>query len=86
MAKRSKYQEGIIRRYYQNREAIALQKLAELVSELYLAEGKKRANCWKRIAGHLEKLGLAPERIEHLMAQNDPALVARVVEQFTSEK
>ena len=42
MPKRSKYQEKVIKDFYKNREAISLQKLAELVTELYLAEGKAR--------------------------------------------
>ena len=33
MAKRTKFQEKVIRNYYQNREAIAVQRLQELVTE-----------------------------------------------------
>ena len=47
---RSRYQEKIIRNYYQNRDAIGLQKAQEAVTELYLSEGKKRATIWKRLA------------------------------------
>ena len=32
MAKRTKFQEKVIRNYYQNREAIAVQRLQELIS------------------------------------------------------
>jgi hypothetical protein len=46
MAKRSSYQEGIIRNYYRNQDAIMLQKLGEIVADLYLAEGKRRAAVW----------------------------------------
>ena len=38
MAERSKYQQKVIKNYYDNREAISLQRLSELVTELYLAE------------------------------------------------
>ena len=85
MAKHSKYQQNIIKNYYKNREAISLQRLQEAVTELYLAEGKKRAQYWKRIAGHLETLGLKPARIEHLMKNDDPALIARVVEELMAK-
>ena len=44
MAERSKHQQKIIKNYYQNREAISLQRLSELVSELYLAEGKAHSD------------------------------------------
>ena len=42
MAKReySKFQQGVIRRYYENREQIDEGKLSELVTSLYLAESK----------------------------------------------
>ena len=42
MAERSKYQQNIIRNYYDNRENISLQRAQEIVTELYLSEGKKR--------------------------------------------
>ena len=82
MAKYSKHQQNIIRNYYQNREAISLQRLQELVTELYLADGKKRARLWKNVAGHLEKLGLNEDRIEHLVGQDNPAVIAKVVEEL----
>ena len=54
---RSRYQEKIIKNYYQNRDAIGLQKAQEAVTELYLSEGKKRDTVWKRLSSHLEKVG-----------------------------
>ena len=79
MPKRSRHQEKIIRNYYENRESIALQKLSEHVTSLYLAEGKARARCWQHIRTALEKLGVKPERIEHLHTQDDPQLLAQLV-------
>lgn len=73
---RSRHQERIIKNYYRNRDAIALQKSQELVTELFLSEGKKRASIWKRLEGHLEKAGLPADRIAHLKEQDDPTLVA----------
>ena len=74
------HQQKIVRNYYQNREAISLQKVQEQVTELYLAEGKKRQRYWKTISGHLENLGVPPTQIEHLVTQDDPALVAHLVQ------
>ena len=82
MAKRSSHQERIIKNYYQNRDSLALQRLSELVTDLYLAEGKGREQVWKRITGALEKLGVKPERIEHLRQQDNPEILAKVVEEF----
>ena len=36
----SAYQQKIVKRYYEHADSITIQKLQELVSELYLAEGK----------------------------------------------
>ncbi len=79
---RSRYQEKIIKNYYQNRDAIGLQKAQEAVTELYLSEGKKRATIWKRLASHLQKMGLPQSQIDQLRQQDDPELVANVLKKF----
>lgn len=79
MAKRSTYQDKIIRNYYRNRDAIALQRAQELVTELFLATGKKRARHWEQIKPHLAALGLPPETIDHLIQKDDPRLVAELI-------
>ncbi|WP_425396773.1 hypothetical protein [Aeoliella sp.] len=78
----SKYQQNIIKRYYDNREAVSLQRLSELVTELYLAEGKARERQWKYIVGALEKLEIPQSRIDHLREQDDPQLLAKLVEEL----
>lgn len=79
MSNYSKHQQKIIKNYYDNRETISLQKVQELVTELYLAEGKKRQKHWKSLAGHLEKLGVKQAHIDHLIEQDNPELVANLV-------
>jgi hypothetical protein len=79
---RSRFQEKIIKDYYKNRDAIGLQKAQEAVTELYLSEGKKRTTIWKRLAGHLEKMGLPKSQIDHLREQDDPEMVANVLKKF----
>ena len=73
--KYSKHQQKIIKNYYENREAISLQRLSELVTELYLAEGKGREKQWKYIVGALEKLGL-PEDADRAPAEEGRSAVA----------
>ena len=85
MAKRSRYQEKIIKNYYENRDSIALQRVQELVTELYLSEGKKRQQYWKSIRTHLEKLGVGASELDHLVAQDDPELVAQVVQKIVQK-
>lgn len=79
---RSPYQEKIIKNYYRNRDAIGLQKAQEAITELYLAEGKKRETVWKRLVSHLEKIGMKPAQIEQLRKSDDPAKVAEAIQKY----
>ncbi len=82
MAKHSKHQQRIIKNYYENRDAIAIQRLQELVTELYLSEGKKRQTNWQRIVSNLEKLGVKQKDIDRLVSADNPELVARLVQKL----
>ena len=79
---RTKYQEKIIKNYYRNQDAIALQKAMEQVSELYLTEGKKRAQVWQRLIANLEKVGIPADQVKHLQEQDDPALIAEALKKY----
>jgi len=76
------YQQKLIKRYYQNHEAIQLQRLSELVTELYLAEGKKREKLWASIGVILEKLEIPHRRREHLLTAQQPELLAKLVQEL----
>lgn len=82
----SKHQQKIIKNYYDNREAISLQRLGELVTDLYLAGGKSRQTKWEQVVAALDKLGISKERIEHIRTKDDPALVAKVVEELMGKE
>lgn len=82
----SKHQQNIIRNYYDNRESIAIQKLQENITELYLAEGKKRATVWKRVIGHLEKLKVPKAQIDHFVAKDDVTLIAKYLETLLAKQ
>ena len=86
MDKRTKHQESIIRNYYKNQDVLALQKLSEHVSELFLAEGKARQQRWKFIVIALEKLNIPKTRIEHLRKQDDATLLAKLIEELMAKK
>jgi len=81
----SPQQKKIINRYYDNLDTLQLQRLAQLVGELYLSEGKKRERTWKQVGECLEKLGLAQSRVDHLMQQRKPELVAEVVKEMEAK-
>ena len=80
------YQQKVIKRYYDNQDTIMRQRLAELVGELFLATGKKRQRVWSSVENALQKLGVAPTRIEHLKRQDNPALLAEVVKELEGKK
>jgi PP-loop superfamily ATP-utilizing enzyme len=77
------YQQQIIKRYYNNREGIMKQKLSELTTELYLAEGKKKQQVWKRISTALAQLGVKPERIDQLVNTDNPVKLMEFLEKLT---
>ncbi len=58
-----------------------VQRLGELVSELYLAEGKARTRLWDRAAKAMKNLGIPADRIEHIVASDNPSLVANLVKE-----
>lgn len=80
MTARTPYQEKIIKRYYDNREDIMQQRLTELTSDLYLSEGKKRKQIWKRISAALATLGVQANQIEQLVYSDNPAKLAQFLE------
>lgn len=85
MPEHSKYQQNIIKNYYNNRETISLQRAQELVTELYLSEGKKRTKYWEQLAGHLEKLGVKPEAVDRLVKTDDPQAAANMIAKLGRE-
>lgn len=79
MTERTKYQQNIIKNYYENRENISLQRAQEIVTDLYLSEGKKRQKYWESLANHLTKLGVKPDVIQRLVKQDDPQAAALLI-------
>jgi len=86
MAKRTPYQDRIIRRYYQNQDQILIQRLGDLVTDLYLAEGKNRVRLWKRTAETLAKLKVPNDRVQHVCQSDNPALVAEVLKDLLEKE
>lgn len=80
------YQQKIIKRYYDNQDTLQGQRLAALVSELYLCEGKKLERAWQAAAQAMQKLGVPQARIDHLLAQRNPALVAELVKELERKR
>ncbi len=81
MEKFSRYQQGVIKNYYRNREGIAVQRVQELVTELYLAEGKKRIKVWEQLKPHLQSLGYTEKQIETLEKEDKPEMLAKLIKE-----
>ena len=86
MADFSPYQQKIIKRYYKNYDAIQVQRLSELVTDLYLAGEKKRDRLWKQVAEALTKLEFPESRVRHLMHVQDPALLPGILQELEGKK
>ena len=72
LADHTPYQRKIIDRYYKNLDAIQFQRLSEMATDLYLAEGKKRDRLWARVEESLRKLEFPEPRITFLLQKRDP--------------
>ena len=86
MSERSPYQQRVIRDYYKNQDAILLQRLGEMVTDLFLAEGKARARLWDRVAAALEKLNVPGKQIQHIVQSDNPTLLANLLKQLLDRK
>lgn len=82
----SRYQQKVIQRYYDNREQIDEQRLSELVTNLYLSEGKKREKLWVTARDLMLRLGVPESRVEHVVASNDAAILAEVMSDIQAGK
>ena len=82
----SKYQQGIVNRYYQNKDTIMENKLAEIVSDLYLCTSEKQAEkLWERAALALKNKHVSPSRIDKLLADRDVKALAAMVHDLAAK-
>ena len=80
------YQADVISRYYDNLDTIMLQKLGELVSELYLADtDKKRDRLWQRVEKAIVKLKVPPMIIAHIMQKKDVEILAKNLQDWLAK-
>jgi hypothetical protein len=85
MADHTPYQRKIIDRYYKNFDAIKHQRLSELATDLYLAEGKKLERLWVQVESSLRKLEISEPRISELRQRRDPALLVAILKELETK-
>ena len=74
----TEYQKDVISGYYKNLDTIMLDKLGELVTELYLADTKAKKNrLWERAHKAMIKLKVPPAIINHIIQQEDVEILAK---------
>jgi hypothetical protein len=76
----SRYQQSVIRSYYKNQDTVSFQRAQELLTDLYLCEGKKREKLWDSLFMHLERLGVPADQLSHLKESKNPELVAQLIQ------
>ncbi len=74
------YQQGLIRRYYEHRDTLALQRLGEIVSDLYVeASEAKRSRAWAAAHKQLLAAGVHPHEARSIVEDRDLGALARLV-------
>lgn len=79
----SRYQQGIINRYYEHKDTILSTKLGEIVTDLYLAEtDKKKQQLWTRVQKALEGAKLKPAQYATILEKRDIEALAKLVSEL----
>ncbi|TKJ33835.1 MAG: hypothetical protein CEE38_19625 [Planctomycetes bacterium B3_Pla] len=83
----SRYQKTVISGYYENLDTIMLQKLGELVTELYLADTRaKQDRLWQRANKAMTKLKIPPALIDHIMEKRSVEILAKNLQDWSGNK
>ncbi len=74
----TEYQWKVIKNFYDNKDLRLIQKLGELVSNLYVETSeKKKESGWKRIKKMLVDLKVHPHEVEYLTKDKDLSMISR---------
>ena len=74
----SEYQKKVIRNFYDNKDLRLVQKLGELVSNLYVETSeKKKESGWKRIKKMLTDLKVHLHEVEYLTKDKNLSMISK---------
>ncbi len=74
----TQYQRKVIKDYYDNKDLRLIQKLGELVSNMYLETSeKKKDSGWKRIKKMLIDLKVHPHEIDYLTKDKNLIMISK---------
>ena len=79
----TKYQQKAIRNFYDNKDLRLVQKLGELVSNLYLETSeKKKETGWKKIEKMLTDLKIHPGEVEYLTKDKNLSMISKKLDEI----
>jgi len=79
----TKYQQKAIKNFYDNKDIRLVQKLGELVSNLYLeTNDKKKDTGWKKIKKMLTDLKIHPGEVEFLTKDKTLSLISKKLDEI----
>jgi hypothetical protein len=77
------YQKKVIKNFYENKDLRQVQKLGEMVSNLYLETSEKKLESgWKKIKNMLTDLKVHPHEIEYLTRDKDLKLISQKIDEL----
>lgn len=79
----SRYQQGIVRRYYEHLDTTVLARLHETVSDLFVtSDDKVRERLWKKVGTTLGKTAANEPRVAKVLADRDLNGLASLVSEL----
>ena len=79
----TRYQQKAIRNFYDNKDLRLVQKLGELVSNLYLETSEKKIETgWKKIKKILTDLKVHPGEVEYLTKEKKLSMISKKLDEI----
>ncbi len=83
MAEHTPYQKGIIKRFYEHRDTLAVQKLGEIVSNLYVETNERRIGAaWKAAEKQLLAAGVHAHEAQAVVKDRDLGALAKILQRL----
>ncbi len=79
----TQYQKKVIKGFYDNKDTRLVQKLGELVSNLYLETNEKKVETgWKKIKKMLTDLNVHPGEVEYLTKDKSLSMISKKLDEL----
>lgn len=83
MTHHTPHQKGIIKRFYEHRDTIALQKLGEIISNLYIETNEKKiTTAWRAAEKHLLACGVTAHEAGNVVKDRDLGALAKIAQRL----